>query len=452
MPARPWIEATPGAFDHRGGGAHACRVPRRAICALGFVVAIVLATAGACAPAPDRTPGSVATAAPSGAGPDPSIVPEETPPPRPGHEVFGYVPYWEMDDGIAAHLRATDLTTLALFSVTNTRTGAIDASQTGYRRITGAVGERMIREAHERGTRVELVFTSFGRDRNTGFFGDARLQEATIASLVALVGRLGLEGLDVDVEGLDPGLISAYGAFLGRVRGALVAADPSDKVSVATSASLLGATMAAAAAEAGVDRIFLMGYDYRVAGSEPGATAPLDRRDGEEKDLAWSLDLYAALGVPVERTLLGLPLYGLTWPVTDPELGAPATGRGEPWVPRRNLDLLEDSAAVPVRDEIEQVELYVLDGRGAPYRRPPQATSLPAGPSAAASSAIPASPAQAGPWRAIYVDSPGTLAPKLSLANERGLAGAGLWAIGYERGLPGYTDLIARFAAGEPLE
>ncbi|OGO57965.1 MAG: hypothetical protein A2Z32_01585 [Chloroflexi bacterium RBG_16_69_14] len=52
-------------------------------------------------------------------------------------------------------------------------------------------------------------------------------------------------------------------------------------------------------------------------------------------------------------------------------------------------------------------------------------------------------------WQAIYVDSPQTLATKLALADDRGLAGAGFWAIGYERGLPGYTELIGRFGAGK---
>jgi len=48
-------------------------------------------------------------------------------------------------------------------------------------------------------------------------------------------------------------------------------------------------------------------------------------------------------------------------------------------------------------------------------------------------------------WRAIYLDTPMSLTPKLRLANDRGLAGAGFWAIGYERGLPAYTQLIASF-------
>jgi spore germination protein YaaH len=51
-------------------------------------------------------------------------------------------------------------------------------------------------------------------------------------------------------------------------------------------------------------------------------------------------------------------------------------------------------------------------------------------------------------WRSIYFDSPASLTPKLDLADSRGLAGAGFWAIGYERGLPDYTDLIATFHAG----
>jgi len=188
-----------------------------------------------------------------------------------------------------------------------------------------------------------------------------------------------------------------------------------------------------------------------VAGSEPGATSPLDRRDGDERDLQWSLDLYEAFGVPPGRTLLGLPLYGRMWPVTGPELGAPSTGPGVVWVPRRNLDILEDPAIVPVRDEIEVVELYALLRAKSGALTGPSATPLPP-PSNTPAGSGGAAAASPGSWRAVYVDSPETLGPKLALANDRGLAGAGFWAIGYERGLPGYTELINRFAAGQPME
>ena len=98
---------------------------------------------------------------------------------------------------------------------------------------------------------------------------------------------------------------------------------------------------------------------------------------------------------------------------------APSLGRGDTWVPRRNLALLEDDAFDPQYEPIESVEFHVAPGD------------------------------EPGSWTAVYFDSPRSLTPKLELANERGLAGAGFWAIGYERGLPDYTALIAAFAAGE---
>jgi spore germination protein YaaH len=343
-----------------------------------------------------------------------------------------------MDDGIAAHVDATSLTTLALFSVTNTSDGAIDTTQPGYERITGPVGTRLIADAHARNIRVELVFTSFGRERNARLFEDRDLEDATIGSLVGIARELGVDGINVDVESLDPVLVPAYGEFVGRLRAALRAADQEGEVSIATGAHALGAAMALAGSDAGADRVFLMGYDYRTPGSEPGASAPLGRRDGDRRTLAWSLDIYEALGVPVDRTILGLPLYGVEWPVAAPVVGAPQVGRGDTWIPRQHLDVLADGALVPVRDDIEMVEVYLVapDGTvGAPATPGPGFTPSP--------------PARG--WRAVYVDSPATLAAKLALANDRGLAGAGFWAIGYERGLPGYTSLMNRFAAGESM-
>ncbi|HLQ48287.1 MAG TPA: glycosyl hydrolase family 18 protein [Candidatus Dormibacteraeota bacterium] len=338
----------------------------------------------------------------------------ELPPPLPGHEVYGFVPYWEMDAGIADHLASTDLSTLGLFSVTHGRGGHLATTAVGYRRIVGPIGRRMISEARARGTRTELVYSSFGETKNSSFFGSLKAQDTTITELVRLATDLGVDGLNVDVEQLALGDIPAYGLFVGRLREALRVAIPKGQVSVATTANEGGAAMAAAASVAGADRVFVMGYDYRTAGSAPGASAPLDRHDGV-KDLPWSLDLYRAAGVPVERTILGLPLYGMAWPVASPEQGAASTGRGAVWIPRRNLDLLTGAAPVPTYDPVESVDfLAVPDGAG---------------------------------WRAIYLDTPTSLTPKLRLANERGLAGAGFWAIGYERGLPEYTRLIERFRA-----
>ncbi len=427
--------------------------------------AVLLAIAlSGCGTAPEVTPFPQASGGPQASG---AILPGETALPTPGtttapgHELYGFVPYWEMDDeGFAEHVAATPLTTLGLFSVTHTAKGAINTRQRGHALIAGDIGTRLIREAHERGVRVELVYTSFGVPRNRTLLESDTLQATVIASLVAYADSLGVDGINVDIEALDPTLIPAFGGFVEALRAAVRAVDPTHTVSVATGPHALGAAMALAAAVAGADRIFLMGYDYRTGRSEPGASAPLDRSDGATASLRTSLDLYAALGVPPDRLLLGLPLYGVEWPVAGPVIGAPSTGAGEAWFPRAHVALLEDPDIVPLRDEVEQVEVYFLgsDGTiGAPTPEPPATTDPPgtSGSSATPGSAAPSEPSGAPSpdrtWQGVYVDSPATLAPKMALANERGLAGSGFWAIGYERGLPGYTRLMERFMAGEPL-
>ena len=403
-----------------------------------LVAAWLVVVTAACASAPGPSPRPAAPGSATATAPGASA--QAGPSAAPGHELYGFLPYWEMDDErIAAHVADTPLSTLALFSVTHTAKGAINTEQRGYGLITGDVGRRLIREARERGTRVELVYTSFGGPRNRKLLESDELQATVIASLVALAADLGVDGINVDIEALDPTLVPAFGGFLADLRAAVLAEDPGDTVSVATGAHSLGAAMAVAAAAVDVDRIFLMGYDYRTARSDPGATSPLDRSDGGIQSLRRSLDLYAALGVPADRLLLGLPLYGVEWPVAGPVIGAPSTGRGEAWFPRSHVELLADPSITPQRDEIEQVEIYLLGSDGT------------VGPPSPGASATTGSPGPEPTWRAVYVDSPATLAPKLALANERGLAGAGFWAIGYERGLPGYTRLMERFTAGDPL-
>ncbi len=219
----------------------------------------------ACSPAP------APTVAPSEGRASPEITPTPTAVPAPGSELFGFVPYWEMDAGIVGHVARTPLTTLVLFSVTNTNKGAIRTSASGYGQITGDIGRSLIRAGHDHGMSVQLSFSSFGIARNERLFTKPATQAAVVASLVTLVEELGLDGVNVDVESLDPELVPAYGRFVGSLRTALRAGGSTRQVSVATTANLVGATMAAAAVNAGADRVFMMAYDYRTGASEPGS-------------------------------------------------------------------------------------------------------------------------------------------------------------------------------------
>ena len=413
---------------------------------------------------PAATSVAIGSNGPGGSGDPASAEPTlpPTPTPRPqlgGTELYGYLPYWQMNGAVVTYLRSTPLTTVALFSVTARNTGAIDTRPLGYRRMTGAIGQRVITEAHARGARVDIVFSNFGSDRNLQFFGGivpaptpipalptlapsgpaassspsptptavgpvplptGAIQPVppwhrTVTELVALATRMGVDGINVDIEQLPDQQRAAYGEFLAALRTSLTAANPKAQLSVATEAGARGVANATTATAAGADRIFLMGYDYHWGGSQPGASSPVDRLDGTAT-LRWSIDQYVEAGVPRDRILLGLPLYGMTWRTTGPLRTYPVVGAGITWIPSQHKDLLLDPTFLPDRDRYEQAEYFdVSDG--------PE-------------------------WLITYYDSPATLRPKLALARDNGLAGSGFWAMGYERGLPGYVELMTAFRAG----
>lgn len=383
---------------------------------------------------------------------DPAAIPTQPaapiptePPPLGKTELYGYLPYWQMTDAMVAHLTDVPVTTLALFSVSAADDGTLDQTQLGYRRMTGDIGQQLIAAAKAHRASVEIVFTSFGLDQNHRYFGpsadgaedrhalghDSLWEQPpagpatspgeppwkrTVPELVALVKTLGIDGINVDVELMSNNDFDGYMSFLAELRSALRRAVPNARLTVASTASLHGATQARAAILAGADRVFLMGYDYHWSGSQPGGSAPLDRRDGVS-NLNWSIAQYAALGVPANQTLLGLPLYGMSWPVSGPGRGAVSLGKGVAWIPANHTDRLLDSGFAPSRDTLQLAEYFITqDGEG---------------------------------WRATYFDSPETLRAKLALARDKGFAGAGFWALGYERDLPGYVALMRDFRAGE---
>ncbi len=403
-----------------------------------------LGPGGPGASGPNGASGATSSQGADGSFPiDPTLAP--TPTPRPevgGTELYGYLPYWEMTDGVVEHLRSDHLSTIALFSVSARRNGVLNTGPVGYSRITGPIGRQIIAEAHARDARVELVFTSFGAEKNGVFFGRiprgggapaspapaaSGVQvptdtptapppwQRTVGELVDLAVDLDVDGINVDVELLDEQDRGGYGEFLAALRSRLVEAIPRARLSVATEAGPRGVGNAAKAVEAGVDRVFLMGYDYHWSGSSPGATSPIDRHDGIY-DLRWSIEQYVGVGVPRDRILLGLPLYGMSWHMNGPDRTSYVLERGQTWIPNRHLSVVLDPAFSPGRDPFEVAEFFI-------------------------------EPADPG-FRITYFDSPATLRTKLAFARDQGLAGGGFWAIGYERGLPGFLALMADFREG----
>ena len=327
-------------------------------------------------------------------------------------EIYGYLPYWEIDSGTDAYLRYDLLTDIALFSVGFDGAGAIVTTATGYSRVTGSTAALIVSHAHAAGVRVDLTVTSFGFAKNAAFFSNPTAMSNASTAIANLVRTEDLDGVSLDVELLENQYFAAYGQFVGQIRTALRATNPNARVSVATNGSLSGTGMANQALANGADRIFIMGYSYRTEGANPaGSIAPVIRTDGG-KSLTWTLNLYRDKGVPANRILIGLPYYGRSWNTTTGALHSPTTSSAGVFIPS------DDLAAIPAGtviqdDPVEASKWFAVQN--------------------------PVTHA----WTQTYFDDPFTLRTKYTLAASRGLAGVGIWTLGYDRGVPGYWNSIS---------
>jgi spore germination protein YaaH len=333
-------------------------------------------------------------------------------------EVMGYLPYWELTDATVAELDYARLTTIAFFSVGFDAAGHLDRTGRGYQALMSDRAGTVIERAHAAGVRAIVSFSSFGSAKNDAFFTNPAAQATFVDEAAALVASRGLDGADLDVERISIFSVDAYAATAGELSARLRSVNPIAYTTVATNANVLGALMAARALAAGVGHAFLMGYDYRTAGAATvGSVAPLVRAGGG-LSLSASLDLYAARGVPLDRVILGLPLYGRTWQTTDQAFGAgQVAGKAGSVFFFRDLESLRAKGTILAADTdtIESSARLIRGVDGIIYQT--------------------------------YYDSPATIAPKLALVAARGLAGAGFWALGYDRD-PAYWELVgATFGA-----
>ena len=358
-------------------------------------------------------PGATLAAASHAAAPAPTVEQASAPMPKGlTGEVYGFLPYWEIDSGTDAYLRYDLITTIALFAVYYDASGNLNTS-TLLGSGRAALISTIVQHAHAQGVRVDLTLrpSTDTANANQAFFANAPAQAAAIAHMAAQVASLGLDGANIDIESLFNSDFAAYGAFGAALRAALVKAHTSARVTVSTNANVSGSGMAAQAISHGVDRAFLMGYNYRGSTSSPvGSISPLVSSVGG-LSLSWSIGQYDKLDVPRNRIILGLPYYGMTWPTTSGVLHATRSGTGVAFFPT-------DSLPPPAGTTIN----YDAVERSAWYATQDPTTKA---------------------WSETYFDDETSLRAKYGLAVNDGLAGVGMWALGYDRGQPGYWEAIA---------
>lgn len=324
--------------------------------------------------------------------------------------VYGYLPYWVSFD--PATFRWETITDLVLFSADLAKDGTI-SSWHGFPQTA------VIAKAHAMGVKVHLCATLFNSSSPggeiTAFLGSAGARAAAVQALVAKAQAAGIDGLDFDLEFVPSTSRDAYVSFVQQARTALRAAIPGAELTLAVPPGLGYKGYDPAGLSAAADRLLIMFYDYHWSSApSTGPVAPLTKGGFWGSAVSSDLDAYLA-AAPAAKLALGVPYYGNDWTAASDQRNAATLGKG---------------TAVLVKSAIPNAA-----SRGRLWdaaSQTPWYTYLDTG----------------GARRQCWYDDDQSLALKLRLARGKDLAGAMIWALGYDTGRPEVGDaLLAELGA-----
>ena len=345
---------------------------------------------------------STAATAPPAAAP-PSLA--DAPPLRP-HEVFGFAPYWTLNQ--SAGFNVTQLSTIAYFSIDVNSNGTLNESGPGWNGYESQELSNLITRAHAVGDRVVLTVTCFDQSALDQLTSSTSAPSTLATALVAAVQAKNLDGVNLDFEGSGSADQSGLTRLVTEVSTAIHGVDPHYQVTMDTYASSAGDTSGfynIPALAPSVDGFFVMEYQLNLQ-SDGSAVSPLTSTMFSDR---LTVDQYLAV-VPASKVLLGLPYFGIDWPTTDGTLTAQATGPAT------------------------QLSYGQLMSSGHPQYWDPTTdtawTSYEVGTQ----------------WHETFFEDPTSLYDATQLAAANNLAGVGIWALGMDGNDPSMLSALLGFS------
>lgn len=316
--------------------------------------------------------------------------------------VFGWHPYWS--NGLENQYDWSLLSDLSYFAYeVNPNTG--NANNT-YSWATTPV----VSQALANGVRVHLCVTLFSN--HATFFGNANARQTLITNLINLVQQRGAHGVNIDFEAVPATQSANLTAFMIDLSTQLKAAIPGAELSMALPAVDWSNVFNVTAMGPHVDLFIIMGYDYYWSGStQAGPTDPLySFTGGYNYNHSRSITFYQNAGVPSQKLLLGLPYYGREWETSGNQIPANTTGNFHS--SRTYKAVRDNSTTYSTRNyHYQSASNYYVYPSGSLHRQ-------------------------------CFINSEHTLARRYQFAMRRGLAGIGIWALGYDAGYSELWDLL----------
>jgi len=355
------------------------------------------------------------------------------------HEVFGFALASSLTDPTVGYptWNFSLLTTLAFFGLHINWNGAIVADS-GWDVWNSATLASVVYGAHSKGTKVVLTIVLQDFQPGTPNMCAGLINRATtVSQAVAQVRAKGVDGLNVDYEGLNGTCQNGQTAqsmltdFVRQLRSALPSGSYLSIDTYAGSAIDTLGFFDVASLNAYVDSFFVMAYDleYSNARRAPvscisfclGPTAPLSGYYYNDTSTA---SQYIS-AVSASKVILGVPYYGRKACVGS---AVPNAYPGGYVVADSYLDAAGESSSSLVQAGSYSAHRDANDPAGHERWDTWYNTSL-------------------GCTRELYWDDTVSLGAKYDLVNQDGLRGVGIWTLNYGGGAPELWSLLAsRFA------
>jgi hypothetical protein len=313
-------------------------------------------------------------------------------PPIASHEVFAFAPYWTL--GQSPTFDVSGLSTIAYFAVGVNADGTLDEAGPGWDGFESQQLVSLISRSHAAGDRVVLTVNCFTQSALNSLTSSPTAPGALSAALVSALEAKRLDGVNLDFEGAGNEDQRGLTNLVSVVSASLHAVDPAWQVTMDTYASSAGDPTGfydIPALSPVVDGFFVMAYQLNF-GAQPGPRSPLtDTTFSNER----AVEEYASVVTP-KKVILGLATFGYDWPTANGALGA--TAEGSPSVITYGQEI---ASGHPLYwDPVTDVgwTSYTSDGQ----------------------------------WHQAFFEVPASLYMSAKLAQSAGLAGVGVWALGFD--------------------
>jgi len=349
---------------------------------------------------------------------DPGIQPLVVQPRALTRVVYGYLPYWRLDDSIAGRLEYGLLSTVAFFGLGIKADGNIDTAWRGYTAYLSDNAVTVTNAAHARGVRVVPTFQLFDSSsltRMNAFLNSSTAQDRFIAQALDLMARRSADGASLDFEPLPDTIAPAFLAFVGRFGTAMKARFPTAQLTVATSAG--AGLVLTTGLHPLVDLLFVMTYNYHGSGSRTaGPIAPLD---DTTRTVKIHISRFLARGVPAAKLVMGIGTYGYDWPVTANVPYATVRSNRAAYGGVWSVTYASVTAWLAAHPAVVRHEDTVQGSGWFTYWSSTDKT-----------------------WREVYFEDEQSAAAKDEYAMTQNLAGIGIWTLGNDGGYPALWDVI----------